>query len=466
MTRTKVVCTLGPSVFSYEKILALVDTGMSVARINFSHGTQEEHLVVINQLKKARAARKVPLSIMVDTKGPEIRLGVMKNDSVPVKAHQKLFISKEEITPPKIIDLIKPGMRLLFDDGYISAVVLTVTKDGFEMEVQNEGVLKSHKGVTIPNIHLDLPAVTKEDIKDMIFACENDVEMIAISFARSADQLLEVRQLLASQKKSTIVVIAKIENSLGVQNFDSILNVADGIMVARGDLGVELPLEEVPGLQKMMISRCAQVAKPVITATQMLESMTHNPRPTRAEVSDVANSISQSSNSVMLSGETAVGVYPIETMTMMKSIILASERDFFYQDFFYESTKKAFEDVSTSVARAAIQIAYGIQAKAIFVLTHSGTTARLVSRFRPQMPILALTLNEMVYHQMAFLWGVIPVKTEKADNIQESIKILSSFALHHQLVQLKDLVVVTAGLPFWIKGTTSTIIVETVLSKQ
>jgi pyruvate kinase len=353
-------------------------------------------------------------------------------------------------------------MRLLFDDGYIIAKVVEVSAKGVLLEMENSGVVKSHKSVSIPNAHVNLPAMTEQDISDITFACKNDVDLIAASFIRSADHVFEIQKLLASEGKSDILVIAKIENSLGVQNFDAILQVADGIMVARGDLGVELPLEKVPGLQKMMIRKCLQVAKPVVTATQMLESMIKNPRPTRAEVSDVANAIYDSSSSVMLSGETAVGSYPIETVKMMKSIIHEAEQDFSYRDFFGHQVALGFTDVSTSVSGAAVQTAYSADAKAIFVFTNSGSTARLISKFRPQMPIFAMTPSEKAYHQMAFFWGVIPVKTEETPNVADAIKTLSDFAVKAKILQCGDLVVITTGSPFWIKGATNTIIVESI----
>lgn len=474
MTRTKIICTLGPAASSsYDKIVELIDAGMNVARINFSHGTHEEHGRVIQNLKKARDMKKVPLAIMVDTKGPEIRLGEIKNGALPVKLKQKILLVKKEVvgdekhislTPPEVLDDVKKGMRLLFDDGYIIAKIVEVSAKGVLLELENAGMIKSHKSVSIPNAQVKLPAMTKQDISDIIFACKNDVDLIAASFIRSEAHVKEIKKLLASQGKSDILVIAKIENSLGVQNFDSILEAADGIMVARGDLGVELPIEKVPGLQKMMIRKSLHVAKPVVTATQMLESMIMNPRPTRAEVSDVANAIYDSSSAVMLSGETAVGSYPIETVKMMKSIIREAEQDFSYKDFFAHQVALGFADVSTSVTGAAVRTAYSSDAKALFVFTSSGSTARLTSRFRPQMPIFAMTPNEKAYHQMAFFWGVIPVKTEEKENVSDAIKALSSFAVKAKLLKPKDLVVVITGSPFWIKGATNTIIVESIKS--
>ncbi len=304
--------------------------------------------------------------------------------------------------------------------------------------------------------------MTEQDVEDIVFGCEQDVDIIAASFIRSADHVLEIKQLLAEQGKGDILVIAKIENSLGVENFDSIVQVADGIMVARGDLGVELPLKHVPSLQKMMIRKCIQACKPVVTATQMLESMIKNPRPTRAEVSDVANAIYDSTSAVMLSGETAVGHYPIEAVALMRSIVEEAEQSFNYRDFFQALSSSDFHDISSSVALAAVKTAYSAQAKAIFAFTSSGSTARLISRYRPEIPIVALTPNPKTYHQMAFNWGVSPVDPAASKNIQEAFLLCSCFAMKKGLVHYGDLVVVTAGAPFGISGSTNTLIVESI----
>lgn len=469
-TRTKVVCTIGPAVKDYEKILALIDAGMNVARLNFSHGTHKEHLEVIKNLKKARAERKVPLAIMLDTKGPEIRVGKIANDAVALKASQRLELVKENvvgddkricITPLFVVDDLKIGQTVLFDDGTIIAKVV----DRGVLEIQNEGVLKTQKGVNIPNAHIDLPAMTAQDIKDVVFGCEQDVDLIAASFIRSADHVCEFKKLLAEQGKEDILVIAKIENSQGVQNFDSIVQAADGIMVARGDLGVELPLTQVPNLQKMMIRKSYEACKPVIVATQMLESMIKNPRPTRAEVSDVANAIYDSASAVMLSGETAVGLYPIETVKMMKNIIYEAEKEFNYRDFFELNSKEDyFNDISSSVALATVKTAYSAKAKAIFSFTSSGFTARIISRFRPDMPIVALTSNSKVYHQLAHNWGVIPVEVRKVKDIDEAFEILSKEALSKGIVHPQDIVIATSGIPFGVRGTTNTMIVKVIAS--
>lgn len=470
-TRTKIICTMGPAVGTYEKILQLIDAGMNVARINFSHGTQEEHLKMIQMLQKAREEKKVPLAIMLDTKGPEIRTGNIKNGQIALSAGHKLLLVKEEIigdekkvqiTPPIVTDALEPGMRLLIDDGYLITHVVEKRKDGVVVEIENAALLKDHKGVNVPGVNIDLPAMTQQDVSDISFGCKNDVDLIAASFIRSPDHVLEIKSLLLKQNKPEIKIIAKIENSLGVQNFDGILQVADGIMVARGDLGVELPLKEVPRLQKMMIRKCYQAGKPVITATQMLESMIKNPRPTRAEVSDVANAIYDSTSAVMLSGETAVGQYPIETVIMMRSIVEEAEKDFNYREFFHRDSRTDFNDVSNSLGLAAVKTAYSANAQGIFCFTNSGFTARIVSRFRPEMPIVALTAQRKIYNQLALNWGVIPVDPASAKNVQEAISITSCFALQKGIVRYGDLVVITAGSPFGISGTTNMMIVESI----
>ena len=369
---------MGPAVSSYEKILELIDAGMDVARINFSHGTQDEHHIVIENLKQAREEKQVPLAIMLDTKGPEIRVGKMRSDAVQYEAGSEVMLVSDDaegdekkipIGPVSVLKSLKEGMTVLFDDGYIVAKVI---KKGPVIQIQNAGLLRTHKGVNIPGANIVLPAMTEQDVKDIVFGCEHDIDVIAGSFIRSAEHVLEIKKLLAQQKKSDIFVIAKIENALGVENFDEILKVADGIMVAPGDLGVELPLREVPRLQKMMIRKCYQSFKPVVTATQMLESMIKNPRPTRAEVSDVANAIYDATSCAMLSGETAMGQYPIESVQMMRSIIEETEKDFPYRDFFERDGRIESKDVSVSVALAAVKTANTAGAKAIFAFTSSG----------------------------------------------------------------------------------------------
>lgn len=463
---------MGPGVASMQKIEELILAGMNVARLNFSHGTHEEHGKVIALLKEVRAKMGVPLAIMLDTKGPEIRLGKLKSDHVVLKEGQRLKLVKEKIlgdetrialTPPNALDVLKKDMFVLLDNGYIITHVIGNDEQGVEVEVDNGGIIRSTKGVNIPGADVELPPMTDKDVEDIKFGCKEDVEIIAASFVRSAEHVIAIKTLLEQEGKPDISVIAKIENRQGVENFDSIVQIADGIMVARGDLGVELPLTQVPRLQKMMIRKSLLVAKPSVTATQMLESMMVNPRPTRAEASDVANAIYDSTSAVMLSGETAIGSYPIETVKVMNAIIEESEQDFSYYEFFKQATSRAdFHDVPSSVAQASVNTAYSSNAKAIFAFTETGSTARLLSRLRPKMPILAMTPNPKVYNQLALAWGVIPILCANARTVEEARKQVIEYALQKGLVQYGDVVVILAGTPFGRAGTTNMMIVDSI----
>lgn len=469
-TRTKIICTIGPSVNSYEKILDLLDAGMNVARLNFSHGDHDQHAKTIELLKKAREEKKIPLAILLDTKGPEMRVGRLKNDSLELLGNQEIKLvasplkgdeAQIPITPSHIIKDLSVGMKILFDDGYISSEVIQKEDDYVVIRILNSGLLLSHKGINIPHGEINLPSLTDADKEDLNFGCLHDIDIIAASFIRSAENILEIREFLKKYWKKEIMIISKIESVMGVKNFDSILQVSDGIMVARGDLGVELPLNQVPKLQKMMIKKCYQIGKPVVTATQMLESMIHNPRPTRAEVSDVANAIYDSTSCVMLSGETAVGKYPIETTGMMKSIVYEAEKDFDYKKYFQSLDFDHDNDMSSSVALATVKIAHSTDAKAIFAYTSSGFTARLISRLRPKIPIIALTDCLKTYHQIAFLWGVVPVYA-KFNNMDEAFHICGCFSLKNKFTSYGDLVLVTAGTPFGVKGTTNMMLIKSI----
>ena len=449
-------------------MIELIEAGMNVARFNFSHGTHAEHLKTINDLKKAREIANRPVAIMLDTKGPEIRIGkISKPLQTQMGMHIELVKNAQEpnqipIHPLEALECIQPGMTVLFSDGYIISHVTQVRKGVIEIEMQDGGILKSGMKVNVPDVNLKLPAITPEDVADLKFGCENDVDLIAASFIRSAHHVLAIKTLLANEGRSDILVIAKIENREGVKNIDSIVQVADGIMVARGDLGVELDLALVPKLQKMMIRKCFQACKPVITATQMLESMIVNARPTRAEVSDVANAIYDCSSAVMLSGETAVGKFPIEAVRRMKSIIEAAEEDFDYRRFFEERSHRDYHDTSSALSIASVQTAYSANARAIFVFTTSGRTARLISRLRPDLLILALTPNRKVYHQLSMDWGVIPIYCPHSNNIREAFQATSLFALKEKLISFGDSVVVTAGMPFGQTGSTNMMVLENI----
>lgn len=471
MIRTKIICTLGPAVNTAEKIGALIDAGMNVARLNFSHGTHEDHAQMISLLKQVREAKDVPLAIMLDTKGPEIRLGKIKGDQLLLQKGQKWLLVGElcegdfasvTIDPPNILGDLKAGMQVLFDDGYISSRVCEVTERGVVVEIENGGIVRSRKGVNVPDAVLSLPAVTEQDKEDIRFGCEQDIDIVAASFVRSAKHVLEVRRLLEKYGKGDTLVLAKIENQEGVQNFDGIIQVSDGVMIARGDLGVEVPLSQVPKLQKMMIRKCYLAGKISVTATQMLESMIQNPRPTRAEASDVANAIYDSSSAVMLSGETAIGRYPIETVHMMRSIVKEAELDFDYRNFFTLHSNLVYHDVPSALTLASVKTAYSCGAKCIFAFTTGGSTARLLSRLRPRMPIIAMTPNAKCYHQQALCWGVIPVLKGGATTVIEAFTSVSEHALLHKYVSYGDLAVITAGSPFGVAGTTNTMLVENI----
>lgn len=475
MGRTKIICTMGPAVASDEKLEALIDAGMNVARINFSHGTQAQHGVVIERLKRVREKKKVPLAILLDTKGPEIRLGNVEGGQFSVEKGQKLRLvtqnilgTKEgvQITPSLVIAPLSIGDTVLIDDGYLITKVVEKNADWVTVEFLNPGLIKDHKGVNIPGVNIPLPAMTEQDVSDLKFGVEQGIDLIAASFIRSKEHILQIRKLLTELGAPHVLLLAKIENRLGVEKFDEILEEADGVMVARGDLGVELPLKEVPALQKMMIRKCYRSGKPVVTATQMLESMIKNPRPTRAEVSDVANAIYDSTSAVMLSGETAVGLYPVETVQMMQSIIEETEKDFDYRSFFSVLQRPEFRDVPSSIALAAVQTAYNAQAKGIFCFTHSGFTARHLSSFRPPFPMFALPSDAKTYHQLSLNWGVIPVDPASVSTVTQALQIVSAFAVKRKLLRPRDIVIVTAGSPFGQIGSTNMMLVESVYTES
>ena len=469
MIKTKIVCTIGPSCSDYDSIISLMKAGMNVARINFSHGSNEQHAQVIQSLKKARQYLQQPLAILLDTKGPEIRLGDL---SSPLEIHPGMILQlhKENdshkdnitITPSHIIDEVQVGETILIDDGYVEAKVINKEPNSIAIEILHGSVISSKKAINVPNSTVTLEDVTEKDIEDIRFGCRHRVDIIAASFVRSVSQLLKMKEILKEEDQADTLLFAKIENRQGVEHFDSILQVADGIMIARGDLGVEIPLEEVPKLQKMMIRKSYLAGKCCITATQMLESMIKNPRPTRAEVSDIANAIYDSTSAVMLSGETAIGKFPIKSVEIINSIILATERDFNYRAFFDQHNYLIFHDVPSSVTLAAVKIAFATEAKAIFCLTHSGKTARLISRLRPEIPIIALTPSSKTYHELAINWGVIPLLWHACASVQEAFNKLSSFALEKGLVSSGDSVVITAGSPFGVSGTTNMVLAQSI----
>jgi len=469
--QTKIICTIGPAVNTVERMIDLMDAGMNVARVNFSHGDHEQHKVTISNLKKARKQADRPLAIMLDTKGPEIRVGILKKDKIELREKQRVnlvAVAKNDndipVNPFSVFETVHPGMRILFDDGYIISEVVEKKEDRVVIEIKNDGFLKSQKGINIPDAYLNLPAMTEKDISDIKFGCKLGIDLIAASFTRSADHVLQMKQLLEQENHLDVKIIAKIENKEGVENFNHIVQVADGIMVARGDLGVEVDISLVPYLQKMMIRKSNERYKPVVTATQMLESMINNPRPTRAEASDVANAIYDGTSLVMLSGETAIGKYPIETVRQMKSIVKGAEEHFEYVNYLAKQMAEEcnYHNISNSVAIAAVEATYNCNGKAIFVISSSGFTARLIAHLRPRVPIIALTMHEKVYHQLSFIWGVIPLYAPKCESTHAALDILKKFAVDHNIVSFGDLVVLTAGAPFGKKGSTNMLRVESI----
>ncbi|MCH9612539.1 MAG: Pyruvate kinase [Chlamydiia bacterium] len=464
--RTKIVCTIGPATASLEKVEALVKAGMNVMRLNLSHGEHVAHRKVINYAKEVREKLKVPLAIMIDLSGPEIRTDCV-DDPIFVATGQSLWIVKEKkgegraeigMRPADIIDQIEVGSTLLIDDGAIRTSVVNKDKNGIEVKVHNDGFIKNSKGINLPNSHLILPDVSDRDREDILFACEEGVEWIAASFVNNAQQVHMIKQIISRSKSPSIGVISKIESVQGLENIDEIIASSEGVMVARGDLGVEVELEKVPHIQKMMIRKCNQNSTISITATQMMESMISNPTPTRAEVSDIANAIWDGTDAVMLSGETAVGQFPIETVKMMAQIVVEAENDFDYTRH-QEMLSKGFYSVSESIALAAVNTATSADARGIFSFSFSGSTCIRISRFRPRMPMVCITPNLTTHHKMALVWGVQAILEEDSD-IMLGFKLASCHALKDEIIHYGDLVVLTAGWHERVSGTTNMVSVD------
>jgi pyruvate kinase len=471
MRKTKIVCTLGPASNDKETITKIVEAGMNVARMNFSHGDHDEHLARINLVKEVEKETGKPVGLMLDTKGPEIRTGEMQEDKIELKAGAELKITQQDVvgTPEEISVSYKElasdlavGNKILIDDGLIELEVTAVDGHDLITRVLNGGELGSRKGVNLPGVKVSLPALTDKDISDIEFGVEQGIHFIAASFVRKASDVIEIRKILEKTGNEDIFIIAKIENQEGVENLDSILEVADGIMVARGDLGVEIPAEKVPIVQKRMIRKCNEASKPVITATQMLDSMIRNPRPTRAEASDVANAILDGTDATMLSGESAAGKYPVEAVKTMAQIALEVEESETYKNKFAGSYEFEADSVTAAISLATCQTAEELGAEAIITSTGSGLTARTVSKFRPQTPIVAVTPNRRVLHQLILSWGISPLQAARSSTTDEMMENAISTAVEHNLIKEGDLVTITAGTPVGISGTTNLIKVDVV----
>ncbi len=470
--RTKIVCTIGPSSESEEVLEQLVNEGMSVARLNFSHGSIPEHKIKIDRIKKVREKLQRPVAIMFDTKGPEIRLGNLKDDMEPyLNVDDEYILTTEDITgDEKIASItykelpkdIKKGDSILIDDGLIELKVESVTGDEIHTKVVNGGFIKSKKGVNVPNVKLRLPSLTEKDVADLKFGVKEDIDFVAASFVRTKEDVLNIRSVLESEGMYNIQIISKIENKEGLENIDDIIEVSDGIMVARGDLGVEIPTEEVPIIQKEIIKKCNLKGKPVITATQMLDSMIRNPRPTRAEANDVANAVLDGSDAIMLSGETASGAYPVEAVKTMAKIARAMEESIDYDELLREKILMNDRNITNSIGKSTCQIAADINADAIITATTSGGTSRAIAKFRPKNQIIAVTTDEKVRRQLSLTWGVEALLSEKIFSTDEVIANAVEISKAHGYVKSSDTVVLTAGVPVGLAGSTNLIKVQTV----
>lgn len=463
MRKTKIICTLGPASDTPEMMEALIKSGMNVARFNFSHGSHQEHKGRLDTLKAAREKLDIPVGALLDTKGPEIRLKTFAEGKEVLEAGQTFTLTTREVVGSKEIcgisyrnlpQDVKVGTTIMLDDGLIRMTTLEVTETDIVCRVENGGPIKDRKGVNVPGVHLSMPYMSKQDREDILFGIQEGFDYVAASFCRSAQDVLEIRRLL-DEHQSNMRIIAKLENQEGVDNVDEILAVADGIMIARGDMGVEIDFTEIPVIQKDLISRALSVGKHVITATQMLDSMSANPRPTRAEITDVANAVYDGTSAVMLSGETAAGKYPVETLQTMAAIAERTEQDINYFGRMKEMTASIRLGIGGATAHAACTTAVDTNATAIITVTTSGATPRLISRFRPDTPIIACVMNEDVRRQLALTWGVTPLIMDYVGSTDEMIDGSVKAAQEAGLIQDGDLVVVTAGVPAGIAGTTN-----------
>ena len=465
MRKTKIICTLGPSTDKDGVLRELIANGMNVARFNFSHGSHEEHKGRLDLLKSLREELGKPVAALLDTKGPEIRLKDFKNGTEMLEAGQTFTLTTRDVEGTKEIcsitykDLpqdVAPGGTIMLDDGLIKLQIQTVNDTDIVCTVLNNGKIKNKKGVNVPGVHLSMPYMSQRDKDDIIFGIEQGFDFIAASFVRTAQDVYEIRNLL-NEYDSNIRIIAKIENREGVNNIDSILAAADAVMVARGDLGVEIDFTELPGIQKTIIDRSFSFGKPIVTATQMLDSMIVNPRPTRAEISDVANAIYDGTSAIMLSGETAAGAYPVEALKTMSAIAERTEQEGFHLRGRTMDFNPGKISVSDATAHAACLTARDVNAAAIVTVSESGTTARLLSKYRPQQPIIACVMREQVQRQLSLSWGITPLMMSLAHSTDELIEMSTALAKENGYLHNGELAVVTAGVPVGVSGTTNMI---------
>ena len=473
MKKTKIVSTIGPASESEEVLRELFKNGLNVTRLNFSHGSHKEHKEKMDTIKKVRADMNLPVALMLDTKGPEIRLGNFTDKEIVLKEGDTFTLTSrdmmgnQDMVSQSYKDLyqdVSIGDRILIDDGLVELRVENVDHQSTDIGclVLNGGEISNHKGVNVPNVKINLPAITKKDVEDIKFGIENDIDFIAASFIRKDIDVIEIRKILEDNFGSHIHIISKIENQEGVDNIDSIIAASDGIMVARGDLGVEIEPQEIPLIQKMIINKCNEVGKPVITATQMLDSMMRNPRPTRAEVTDVANAILDGSDAIMLSGETAMGKYPIDAVKTMYKIAMTMENSKEYRNKFDNKISKKNIATTNAISHATCTTAEALGASSIITATSSGYTSRSISKFRPAAPIISATYTDRVMRQLSLVWGVYPVKSYMSTSTDEVIDSSIHVAIEEGYVEEGDLVVLTAGIPVGVSGTTNMLKVHTI----
>lgn len=471
MRKTKIVCTLGPSTDNDEVLKGIMKNGMDVARFNFSHGTHEEHKGRLDKVKKLRKELGLPIAAMLDTKGPEVRVRDFEDGKIMLENGNKFTLTTRDlmgnseiasVTYKGLPKDVEVGTRILIDDGLIELKVLEVTDTDVVCEVICGGPVSNHKGVNIPNVDLSMPYISDVDRSDIIFGIEQGFDFIAASFVRCADDILQIRKILDEYNCKSINIISKIENMQGVKNIDEIIEVSDGIMVARGDMGVEIPNEDVPIMQKMIIKKVYNAGKQVITATQMLDSMIKNPRPTRAETTDVANAIYDGTSAVMLSGESAAGKYPVEAVQTMARIAERTEEDIDYRKRFFALSRTGKIEITDAISHATCTTAYDIGAKAIVTVTKSGRTARMVSKYRPDCAIIACAMSDNVARQLNMSWGVTPIIIKEEKDTFELFEHAVAEVKAKGYLKDGDNTVITAGVPLGTSGTTNMLKVETV----
>ncbi len=464
MRKTKIVCTIGPASEKEEVLRGLISAGMNVARLNFSHGDHKSHAEKLEKIRRISREMNQPIAVLLDTRGPEVRIRDFEGGCVRLSAGQKFTLTTEEvmgsaervsITYKNLVNDVKPGAVILIDDGLIGLTVDEVTETDIVCTVQNGGQVSNRKGINVPGTELTMPFIDERDRSDILFGCKMGFDFIAASFVRCREDILEIRKILEEQH-SRIRIIAKIENHQGIQNMEEIVEEADGIMVARGDMGVEIPMEEVPIVQKRMIKLAVKAGKHVITATQMLDSMMKNPRPTRAEITDVANAIYDGTTAIMLSGETASGSYPVEAVQTMARIAERTERDIDYTVRVRKSGKKMIaRDITSSICHATCHVAAELNAAAIITVTMSGFTSAMIARYKPACPIISCATSRLVWRQMNLQWGVLPLLIAEESIAEDLFREAVAAAVDAGYVKKGDCVVLTAGIPLGVSGNTN-----------